>query len=94
MNDEKMAAFVKRLMMREIARSWMKELSYNEACAFASKVIDRFSNPFLEHKWISISMNYTSKMKMRNVPLLLRHSDKTGKVRRAWFWDFRRIFCL
>lgn len=81
MGDEQMSAFVKRLMMTEIARS-MDEgvVSYNEACAFANKVMDRFRNPFLQHKWLSIALNYTSKMRMRNIPLLLRHFEKTGRV--------------
>jgi tagaturonate reductase len=55
-------------------------ISYNEACAFANQVIDRFRNPFLDHHWLSISMNYTSKMKLRNIPLLLRHYKKKDKV--------------
>jgi tagaturonate reductase len=55
-------------------------ISYDEACAFASKVVDRFRNPFLDHKWLSISMNYTSKMRMRNVALLQQYYAKTGKI--------------
>jgi len=42
--------------------------------------MDRFKNPFLEHKWISISMNYTSKMKMRNVPLIQQYYKNAGKT--------------
>jgi tagaturonate reductase len=55
-------------------------IPYKEACTFASTVMDRFKNPFLEHKWISISMNYTSKMKMRTVPLIQQYYKKTGKI--------------
>src|SRR3546814_13646105 len=44
-----------------------------EAAAFADYVIDRFSNPYLEHKWESISANYTSKMRMRNLATLERY---------------------
>jgi tagaturonate reductase len=55
-------------------------VSYDESVAFANKVMDRFSNPFLLHKWLSISLNYTSKMKMRNVPLLTRYFEKFNKV--------------
>lgn len=81
MRDELLSAYVRRLMMLEIAAALDSEtISYNEACAFANQVTDRFRNPALEHKWISISMNYTSKMKLRNVPLLLKHYSKNGKV--------------
>jgi tagaturonate reductase len=81
MNNEEMLAFIRRLMMLEIATAMESDIiSYNEACAFANKVTDRFRNPFLEHKWLSITMNYTSKMRMRNIPLLQRYYAKTGKV--------------
>ena len=44
-----------------------------EAKAFADSVIDRFGNPFLEHRWESISLNYTAKMEMRNVETIKRY---------------------
>ncbi len=44
------------------------------------KVIDRFRNPFLDHQWLSISVQFSSKMKMRNVPILLRHYEKSKQV--------------
>jgi tagaturonate reductase len=81
MGDEEFSAYVRRLMMLEIAGALDTNIvTYNEACAFANQVTDRFRNPFLDHKWISISMNYTSKMKMRNVPLLVRYFKKNGTV--------------
>lgn len=81
MADEQFSAFVRRLMMQEIAMAMEgKIISYNEACAFANKVTDRFRNPFLEHKWVSITMNYTSKMRMRNIPLLQQYYAKNAKV--------------
>lgn len=81
MSDAEISSYVRRLMMLEIATALDSEtISYNEACAFANQVSDRFRNPFLDHKWISISMNYSSKMKLRNIPLLLKHYSKTDKV--------------
>lgn len=81
MNDVALSAFIRRLMLLEIATAMDGDIiSYNEACAFANKVMDRFRNPFLEHKWLSITMNYTSKMRMRNIPLLQQYYRKTGKI--------------
>jgi tagaturonate reductase len=81
MLDEEISSFVRRLMLLEIATALdNKNISYNEACAFANQVSDRFRNPALDHKWISIAMNYTSKMKLRNVALLLGHYKKMGSV--------------
>jgi len=36
-------------------------------------VLDRFRNPKIKHLWINITVQYTSKIKMRIVPLLLSH---------------------
>jgi tagaturonate reductase len=81
MANEEMSSFIRRIMMQEIATAMDDQtISYNEACAFANKVMDRFRNPFLDHKWISITMNFSSKMKMRNAPLLKKFIDKTGQV--------------
>jgi tagaturonate reductase len=81
MADTDISSYVRRLMMLEIATAMdCDTISYNEACAFANQVTDRFRNPSLDHKWISITMNYTSKMKLRNIPLLLRHYSKTDIV--------------
>jgi tagaturonate reductase len=61
-------------MLDEIAPGLVNDnLTYEEARNFALQVIDRFRNPFLEHKWLSITLQYSSKMLMRNVPNLLNH---------------------
>ena len=81
MKDEEISSFVHRLMIDEIATAIQGEIiSYNDACAFAKQVLDRFGNPFLDHKWSSIAMNFTSKMKQRNIPLLLKYYNTEGKV--------------
>lgn len=81
MADEQMSVFVHNLMIQEIARAVSNEtISYSEACEFSARLLDRFRNPFLEHQWIAITLNYTSKMKMRNIPVLLRHYANTEKV--------------
>ena len=81
MKNTEFSCWLRQLMLSEIANALDNEtISYSEACVFANQVADRFRNPFLDHKWISISMNYTSKMKLRNVPLLLRLCSKSGNV--------------
>ena len=81
MLNEKMTLYIRRLMLLEIALAVDSDIiSYNEACTYANQVIDRFTNPFIDHRWISITMNYTSKMRLRNIPLLLRHYRETDKV--------------
>jgi tagaturonate reductase len=74
-------SFIHNLMIHEIAETIVSEsISIQEACNFAGKVMDRFRNPYIEHRWLSISVQYTSKMKMRTVPLLTRHFGKAKHV--------------
>jgi tagaturonate reductase len=81
MSNEFMSSFINNLAIHEIARAVSNDtISYTDACEFASKVFDRFRNPFLDHQWQSISVQYSSKMRMRNVPLLVRHYEKTKQV--------------
>lgn len=68
------AAYVKQLMHKEIIPTLLTiGLDRAEAEGFADHVIDRFGNPYLHHRWESISANYTSKMRMRNLLTLERH---------------------
>ncbi len=83
MANEFMSSFVRNLALQEIATAVSSEvISYREACDFAGKVLDRFCNPALDHQWLSITMQYSSKMKMRNVPLLIKYYNKTGQAPR------------
>jgi len=73
MDDAGFAAFISDLMLKEIAPAIPYNLSIQEAKDFGIRVLDRFRNPHIQHQWISITMQYSSKMKMRDVPVLLRH---------------------
>jgi tagaturonate reductase len=77
MENEVMGKYVRDLMVHEIAPCISGDtISAKEATAFSENVIDRFRNPFIEHRWISITLNYTYKMKTRNVPMLLKHYEQ------------------
>ncbi len=74
MNDKTIGVYVYDLMVHEIVPAVTNgSVSNLEALEFANAVIERFRNPFIDHKWISITLNYTHKMKTRNVPLLKEH---------------------
>jgi len=76
MENKVMSLLIHDLILHEIAPCLNKELiSETEANDFSNKILDRFRNPFLDHQWISISLHYTHKMKMRNVPLLQKHFE-------------------
>ena len=68
-------------MLREIAPAISGDIiSIEEAIEFGEKVMDRFSNPFIVHQWMSITLQYTSKMLMRNVPILQAHYQRSQAV--------------
>jgi len=75
-NDKAYLAFMKKLMYIEIVNAIPLEIDVNLKNDFAAKVLDRFGNPFIDHKWLSITFQQTAKMKMRNIPLLLNHYTK------------------
>lgn len=69
--------YVASVMMLEIKPLILSSsISEDSAQQFAEQVIDRFRNNSIEHKWISISMQYSSKMEMRTVPLIIKHLVK------------------
>lgn len=73
MEDGVFGRFVHDLMLREIAPAIPAEVDAAAAEAFGLQVLDRFRNPFIRHQWISITMQYTSKIKLRVVPVLLKY---------------------
>lgn len=76
MDDEAMAGFIADVMQNEIAPNIPYSVELSTAHDFGNKVLDRFRNPHIRHQWISITMNYSSKLKMRCVPVLLEHYKK------------------
>lgn len=77
MRDETFNGFVNDLMKEEIGKAITDQyIEQTDVDDFSSSVIDRFSNPYLEHKWAAISLNYTSKMNMRNIALLEKWYNK------------------
>lgn len=81
MADEIFASYVSNLMQQEIAHSLENDdITYQDAVDFASSVIDRFSNPSLEHQWQAITLNFTSKMQMRNMPLIRKYYSQKNEV--------------
>jgi tagaturonate reductase len=72
MNDPMMGRYIEELMRVEIAHALdTQNISVPQAQAYADTVLDRFRNPHIGHHWLSITMNYSRKMQMRNIPLIL-----------------------
>ncbi|MGZ8508768.1 MAG: tagaturonate reductase [Chitinophagaceae bacterium] len=81
MDNEVFEAYISRLMMLEIVPSITSdELSSEQAVSFAKRVLDRYRNPFIRHQWLSITLQYTSKMVMRNICLIRKYFERHGSV--------------
>jgi len=81
MNDKLFESYIKDLMLAEIAPSiTTNNLSIAQANDFAAKVLDRYRNPYIEHQWLSITMQYSSKMHMRNIPTLKNYVKRFNHV--------------
>jgi tagaturonate reductase len=73
MKDELLSGFMSRLMKDELAPAIPYNVDAAKAIVFADQVLERFRNTSINHQWVSITVNYSAKMKMRCIPLLLKH---------------------
>ena len=73
MDDSHLSNFISTVMRKDIAPAIPCDADPADADAFALKVLDRFRNPGIEHQWLSITVQYSSKMQMRIVPVLLHY---------------------
>jgi len=81
MDSAEISGFMKNLMLDDIIPAIVSDtITKQDAEKFALQVLDRFRNVSIDHRWISISMQYTSKMKMRNLPVLMQYYDRVHKV--------------
>jgi tagaturonate reductase len=71
MEDQVISEFMKKGINDEVIPTL--DLPEKELKNFASAVYERFSNPFIEHLLLSISLNSTSKFKVRVLPSLLEY---------------------
>jgi tagaturonate reductase len=78
MENSEMEHFITELTLDELAPAIPFEVELEKARIFGRQVLDRFRNPYIKHQVIDITVQYTAKMKMRNIPTLLSHYQKFG----------------
>ncbi|MEM9717688.1 MAG: tagaturonate reductase [Bacteroidota bacterium] len=71
-------SFIQQTLFSEIIPTL--DLPSEELKAFAQDVLDRFRNPFVHHRLISISLNSISKFKTRCLPSLLTYVEQEGQL--------------
>ncbi len=94
MQNEKISAYISNLMMAELGLAIPYPMDEKTPQRFGMQVLDRFRNPHLNHQWLSITLNYSSKMKMRNVPTLLRYYEVFNCVPEYFSLGFAAYLCF
>ena len=79
MEDAKLGRFVQDLVLEEVIPS-VTEVPRAELEAFARDVFDRFRNPYIHHRLLTIALNSFSKVKERILPSLLGCFEQRGDL--------------
>ncbi|MBK8518242.1 MAG: tagaturonate reductase [Saprospiraceae bacterium] len=87
MNDQKFEEWIKELMS-EIDVSLTIDIAEEIRKEFEQSVFSRFANPFIEHHWSSITLNFTTKMKIRVIPLIDMFVSNHGKLPEKMCYGF------
>ncbi|RVU55101.1 tagaturonate reductase [Anaerosphaera multitolerans] len=80
LEDELINGFIKKCIFEEIIPTLGNS---NEDIKFGKAVMERFSNPFIEHQLLSIALNSVSKFDVRVLPTILEFKEKFGNYPEA-----------
>lgn len=75
--------FLDGLLFGEILPSMDQDK--RELEAYAQQVLERFRNPYIEHRWLDISLNAASKLRARVLPSLTAHAQAGRLPKRLVF---------
>ncbi|MFM7149448.1 MAG: altronate dehydrogenase, partial [Gemmataceae bacterium] len=75
-NDSYVGPWLENLLLNEIAP--VLEGRVENPTAFAHEVLDRFRNPFIDHKLSDIALHHPTKVEVRLVPSMLEYQEKFG----------------
>lgn len=87
--DKVVGRYIRDVIFEEIIPAL--DMEKEELISFAGSVIDRFRNPFIEHKLMSISLNSMSKFKSRVLPQILSYRNKYGKFPEKLIFSFASL---
>lgn len=76
--DDVVGAFIKKAMTEELIPTL--DMDINELQDFASAVLNRFCNPYIDHQLTSIMLNSFPKFKERDLPALLTYKERMGAL--------------
>ena len=89
-HDEVVAPFIRHLMFEELLPTLLPSPQTeadatlrDELCRYASAVLERFCNPFIDHQLTSIMLNSFPKFATRDLPALECYAARQGRLPRA-----------
>jgi tagaturonate reductase len=77
LDDPEVGAWLEALLFEEIVP--VLEGRCDDPAGFARAVLDRFRNPFLEHRLASIALNHEAKIATRLLPTLREYRERFGE---------------
>jgi tagaturonate reductase len=75
--DGELGPWLERMLMEEVVP--VLEGRVDNPKGFAAEVLDRFRNPFLEHKLADIALHHAAKVQVRLIPTREEYRAKFGK---------------
>jgi tagaturonate reductase len=94
MRDATFIQCIQSLVHDELAPCVVNDaITKDEATHFSNKVLERFANPFIEHKWINIALNFEEKMHMRNSFLMDTYAHHHAQPAKYMSMGFA-AFCI
>lgn len=90
--NELINTFMKKGIFDEIIPTL--DMPENELKQFANDVLERFANPFIKHRLLSISLNSVSKFKARVLPSILEYFNRRGRVPETLTFSLAALFAF
>jgi tagaturonate reductase len=79
-NDPNVGLFMRQAIDQEIIP--VLDLDREELSSFAADVLERFTNPFIHHRWLDISLNSMAKFQTRVLPSIQRYIELKAEIPR------------
>jgi tagaturonate reductase len=76
-NDPELGAWLRRLLFEEVVP--VLEERVEDPAGFAREVLERFRNPFLEHRLSDVAKQHAAKVEVRLLPTRAEYRRKYGK---------------
>lgn len=91
LEDELVGDFLRRAMFEEIIPTLGNR---EEDIAFGKAVLERFANPFVKHRLLSIALNSVSKFRTRVLPTILEYYEEKKKFPPCLTLSLAALICF